>query len=527
MGHRAEAPENENASLRASAGTGDRASREVLDAIRRIVRAVRESSRAAEQAVGIGAAQLFVLHRLAGSQAVSLNELAARTLTHQSSVSVVVSKLVGKGLLTQNGGGEDGRRVAISVTPAGRALAARAPAAAQERLLAGLALMAAGPRRQLAALLGQLVEMMALPARPPMLFEAAAAPRRARQERSGVLGSSSTTRTTSGACPRAGPALRLERHLVPGAGARLPLLLPRRRRVRRVRRHGAGLGGGGRAAGGRRRASRRWRRRFCAAARAAGRRACFFATEDRFARGCRCGRCWSASSRSGSPLGWDAALRGSPSLREQLRRARAKGVRVRATDVLAAAEPGAPLRDALDGFVERWLGARELAPLGFLARVDPLAFLPDRPLFVAEREGALVGILSVAPIHGREGWLLQNLLRAPDAPNGTAEALFDAAMREARRAGCTFVTLGLAPLAGRVRGAVALGAPARGAACSTSRGCARSRRSCSRRAGIRCTPSFPARSRRRARSWTCWRRSPTASSCASGWRRWSAGRRCS
>ena len=92
----------------------------------------------------------------------------------------------------------------------------------------------------------------------------------------------------------------------------------------------------------------------------------------------------------------------------------------------AAARGGRRSRDALRGFVERWLGARELAPLGFLARVDPLAFLPDRPLFVAEREGALVGILSVAPIHGREGWLLQNLLRAPDAPNGTAEALFDA-----------------------------------------------------------------------------------------------------
>ena len=41
---------------------------------------------------------------------------------------------------------------------------------------------------------------------------------------------------------------------------------------------------------------------------------------------------------------------------------------------------------------------RELAPLGFLARVEPLALLPDRRLFVAERAGLPVGILSVAPI---------------------------------------------------------------------------------------------------------------------------------
>jgi DNA-binding MarR family transcriptional regulator len=163
-----------------AAGAGDRATREVLDAIRRIVRALRESSRAAEGSVGIGAAQLFVLQRIAAAPGLSLNELAARTFTHQSSVSVVVSRLVERGLLTRTrGGGDDARRLSISATPAGRALLARAPAAAQERLLAGLGLMGGGSRRQLADLLGRLVDLMALPDRsPPMFFEPA--PRGAR-----------------------------------------------------------------------------------------------------------------------------------------------------------------------------------------------------------------------------------------------------------------------------------------------------------------------------------------------------------
>jgi DNA-binding MarR family transcriptional regulator len=160
------------------ASAGDPATRAVLDAIRRIVRALRESSRAAERSVGIGAAQLFVLHRLAASPALSLNELAARTLTHQSSVSVVVSRLVDRGLVTRSRGGDDGRRISISATAAGRALLARAPAAAQDRLLAGLALLGAGSRRQLADLLGRLVDSMALPDRsPPMFFEPAPAER--------------------------------------------------------------------------------------------------------------------------------------------------------------------------------------------------------------------------------------------------------------------------------------------------------------------------------------------------------------
>jgi DNA-binding MarR family transcriptional regulator len=90
-------------------------------------------------------------------------------------VSVVVSRLVERGLLTRTrGGGEDARRISISATAAGRALLARAPAAAQERLLAGLGLMGAGSRRQLAELLGRLVDSMALPDRsPPMFFEPA------------------------------------------------------------------------------------------------------------------------------------------------------------------------------------------------------------------------------------------------------------------------------------------------------------------------------------------------------------------
>jgi DNA-binding MarR family transcriptional regulator len=158
-----------------AATSADPATRQVLDAIRRIVRALRESSRATERSVGIGAAQLFVLQRLAAAPGLSLNELAARTFTHQSSVSVVVSRLVERGLVTRMRGGEDGRRVSIAATPAGRALLARAPAAAQERLLAGLALMGPRSRRELADRLGHLVDFMALPDRnPPMFFEAAA-----------------------------------------------------------------------------------------------------------------------------------------------------------------------------------------------------------------------------------------------------------------------------------------------------------------------------------------------------------------
>jgi DNA-binding MarR family transcriptional regulator len=63
--------------------------RGVLNALRRIVRDLRLGARDAERSAGISGAQLFVLQALADERASSLNELADRTHTDQSSVSVV------------------------------------------------------------------------------------------------------------------------------------------------------------------------------------------------------------------------------------------------------------------------------------------------------------------------------------------------------------------------------------------------------------------------------------------------------
>jgi DNA-binding MarR family transcriptional regulator len=141
-----------------------------MDGIRRVVQALRVSSRGAEQRVGLSSAQLFVLQRLAGSPAMSINELADATLTHQSSVSVVVRRLVERGLVRRGASGEDGRRVEVSLTARGRHLIERAPGAAQDRLIEGLRRMAAADRRALATQLGRLARAMGLDETPPAMF---------------------------------------------------------------------------------------------------------------------------------------------------------------------------------------------------------------------------------------------------------------------------------------------------------------------------------------------------------------------
>jgi DNA-binding MarR family transcriptional regulator len=144
--------------------------REVMDAIRRIVRALRVASRGAERRVGVSAAQLFVLHTLAEDGPLSINALAARTLTHQSSVSVVVQRLVDRGLVGRARSASDRRRLELSLTPHGRRILARSPGPAQDKLIGSIEAMAPRDRRQLAALLTQLVRAAGLDGQTPGMF---------------------------------------------------------------------------------------------------------------------------------------------------------------------------------------------------------------------------------------------------------------------------------------------------------------------------------------------------------------------
>lgn len=110
-------------------------SQRILDAVRRLVRMLRVSDRSAQSRLGISGAQLFVLRELGKTPGLSLNELAARTRTDQSSVSVVVGRLFDAGLLTRERDDRDARRLILNLTSEGRALMARAPSTAQERML--------------------------------------------------------------------------------------------------------------------------------------------------------------------------------------------------------------------------------------------------------------------------------------------------------------------------------------------------------------------------------------------------------
>lgn len=148
----------------------------ILDDLRRIVRVLRESSRAAEQEVGVSGAQLFVLRTLAQKNgqgelpALTLNELSGRTRTHQSSVSVVVKRLVERGLVSRTPAPHDARCVQLRLTKRGQRLLDRAPLAAQDRLILGIERLKPAEQKRLASALHELVAAMQLSDETPVMF---------------------------------------------------------------------------------------------------------------------------------------------------------------------------------------------------------------------------------------------------------------------------------------------------------------------------------------------------------------------
>ena len=98
----------------------------MMVALRRIVRLFRLADREAEGQYGLSAAQLFVLHVLWQEPASSLADVAARTLTDQSSVSTVVAKLVDKKLVTKKPA-TDRRRTELRLTAKGEHIVRTAP----------------------------------------------------------------------------------------------------------------------------------------------------------------------------------------------------------------------------------------------------------------------------------------------------------------------------------------------------------------------------------------------------------------
>jgi DNA-binding MarR family transcriptional regulator len=165
-----------------------------LQAVRGLVASLSRTARLVEQRTGMSNAQVFLLQQIAAESDLSVNELAARAMTHQSTASVVLSRLERRGLVRRVRSPDDARSVVLRLTPAGRRVLRRAPAPATSAIVAAIARLSTREVKMLRAGLAALAREAGFTLDDsPMLF----------QESDGAMGKS--RRNSARRIPRAGP----------------------------------------------------------------------------------------------------------------------------------------------------------------------------------------------------------------------------------------------------------------------------------------------------------------------------------
>ncbi len=179
--------------------------------------------------------------------------------------------------------------------------------------------------------------------------------------------------------------------------------------------------------------------RFVRAARDAGKRAVFFGCDEAFST--------NAIVVGEQPWwrvrDWPSVLKENRRLREQLRRARAKSVRVRKVDA-SELNLGSNLRREVDALAASWLDNRPMQPMKFVVTLAMFEHAHLHRYYEARRDGELIAFASIIPIFARSSFFLEDLVRDSASPNGTTELLFDCAMRDLPDD--AEITWGLAPL---------------------------------------------------------------------------------
>jgi len=131
---------------------------------------VKHPTDCAASSTPFAASSAICASALSQESAASLNELAERTLTDQSSVSVVVKRLVARNLVTRRPSRIDARRVELALTASGRKLLAKCPEPTQVKLVSALRRLTARELQDLTVGLGGLVREMGLDKKAAGMF---------------------------------------------------------------------------------------------------------------------------------------------------------------------------------------------------------------------------------------------------------------------------------------------------------------------------------------------------------------------
>jgi phosphatidylglycerol lysyltransferase len=104
----------------------------------------------------------------------------------------------------------------------------------------------------------------------------------------------------------------------------------------------------------------------------------------------------------------------------------------------------AAVRDALAA----WQDGLGRPPADSFLRASPLALVDEKRLFLAWRDGRVDALVACSRVPAAGGWLLEDLIRRPDAAQGATEAAVVHALERLAADGAACAWLDVAPLRG-------------------------------------------------------------------------------
>lgn len=102
------------------------------------------------------------------------------------------------------------------------------------------------------------------------------------------------------------------------------------------------------------------------------------------------------------------------------------------------------IQEEIEKLTEDWVRARK-GPQIHISHLEIFADPIGKRWFYAHCQGKVVGVLVLNALEKEPGWLLNNLMISPDAPNGCSELLVTKALESLAGEGCTFLSLGALP----------------------------------------------------------------------------------
>lgn len=134
--------------------------REVLVALRRVIRATDLHSRHLARTTGLTAPQILVLQAIRDSGQVTIGELARAVSLSQATVTTILDRLEARGLVYRQRSEQDKRKVHAHLTPGGAAVLQDAPVPLQERFAARFAALQDWEQAMVIAALQRVASMM-------------------------------------------------------------------------------------------------------------------------------------------------------------------------------------------------------------------------------------------------------------------------------------------------------------------------------------------------------------------------------